>query len=159
MHCGLLYFLVNSFESWEGRGNAIASASRLHLKIHLFIYSFYLMFRRGLANQMPSRLYGIMSPGFSVDKDSMSLVAVSFIQGTNDPVLLLFIPDKLLLLLPTNASLPVCQFISPCKKLSKEPFTPWLCYFQQANQYLHPLHHLKIPRGTAESSLGNAPSF
>lgn len=35
------------------------------------------------------------------------------------------------------------------KKLSKEPFTPWFSYFQQGDQYLHPLHHLKIPMGTA----------
>lgn len=43
----------------------------------------------GLANHVPWQLFAVISPGlFSVDKDSMFLLAVSLIQGTNDPVLL-----------------------------------------------------------------------
>lgn len=67
--------VVRFLWEWEERGNEIKSASRLQLKIHLFTYSFHFnVSKRRLANQMPPQLYGIMSPGFSVDKDFTSLV-------------------------------------------------------------------------------------
>ncbi len=65
--------------------------------LHLLSIHFIQVFsRRRLANHNPSQLHGILSPGSPLDKDSMFIVAVSLIQGTNDPVLLLFIPKKLL---------------------------------------------------------------
>lgn len=64
----------------------------MYLNPCIYLFILFNVSRRGLANQMPSQLNGIMSLGFSVDKDSMSPVAVSFIQDTNDPVLLVFIP-------------------------------------------------------------------
>lgn len=67
--------------------------------------------------------------------------------------------QKLMFPLPRHTSFPACRCFPSCKNLPKQPFTHLLYNFQPCNQFLQPLHHLKIPAGTAESSPGTAPSF